>query len=160
MKGMRMRWRSSGGDHTIVPQQRVDSRFAAAKRLERFERRTAAADGEDLVAEARTGPGVEHALLLEQAVGVGREHFGPLVAVVAGRVATGEDMREIVQEAVVSGRDRNGDLRPDFLQQLKRRLCSLRVVVVVQVHVDQREDRKSTRLNSSHVRISYAVFCL
>src|SRR5690606_39762741 len=25
---------------------------------------------------------------------------------------------------------------------------------------DQREDRKSTRLNSSHVKISYAVFCL
>src|SRR3989442_10944736 len=25
---------------------------------------------------------------------------------------------------------------------------------------DQLEDRKSTRLNSSHVRISYAVFCL
>src|SRR3989442_8773835 len=24
----------------------------------------------------------------------------------------------------------------------------------------QRQDRKSTRLNSSHVRISYAVFCL
>src|SRR5690606_40693910 len=24
----------------------------------------------------------------------------------------------------------------------------------------QREDRKSTRLNSSHVKISYAVFCL
>src|SRR5436305_9496705 len=26
--------------------------------------------------------------------------------------------------------------------------------------VSEREDRKSTRLNSSHVRISYAVFCL
>src|SRR5436305_7435538 len=26
--------------------------------------------------------------------------------------------------------------------------------------VAQRQDRKSTRLNSSHVRISYAVFCL
>src|SRR5690606_39941322 len=25
---------------------------------------------------------------------------------------------------------------------------------------DRREDRKSTRLNSSHVKISYAVFCL
>src|SRR5436305_14141662 len=25
---------------------------------------------------------------------------------------------------------------------------------------DAKEDRKSTRLNSSHVRISYAVFCL
>src|SRR3989442_4887194 len=31
-----------------------------------------------------------------------------------------------------------------------------RVLVVV----PQRGDRKSTRLNSSHVRISYAVFCL
>src|SRR5690606_41712196 len=26
--------------------------------------------------------------------------------------------------------------------------------------LDSREDRKSTRLNSSHVKISYAVFCL
>src|SRR5437773_4953446 len=26
--------------------------------------------------------------------------------------------------------------------------------------VDDREDRKSTRLNSSHITISYAVFCL
>src|SRR5690606_22079515 len=27
-------------------------------------------------------------------------------------------------------------------------------------HTQTREDRKSTRLNSSHVKISYAVFCL
>src|SRR6266571_603569 len=27
-------------------------------------------------------------------------------------------------------------------------------------HVDGRKDRKSTRLNSSHMSISYAVFCL
>src|SRR2546430_4768337 len=27
-------------------------------------------------------------------------------------------------------------------------------------HVDQARDRKSTRLNSSHSQISYAVFCL
>src|SRR5690554_7582621 len=27
-------------------------------------------------------------------------------------------------------------------------------------HIDHEKDRKSTRLNSSHVRISYAVFCL
>src|SRR2546430_12870197 len=27
-------------------------------------------------------------------------------------------------------------------------------------HVREREDRKSTRLNSSHSQISYAVFCL
>src|SRR2546426_8339751 len=30
----------------------------------------------------------------------------------------------------------------------------------VQRHHDEREDRKSTRLNSSHLVISYAVFCL
>src|SRR5690606_39418324 len=27
-------------------------------------------------------------------------------------------------------------------------------------HEDEEQDRKSTRLNSSHVKISYAVFCL
>src|SRR5437870_6813425 len=33
-------------------------------------------------------------------------------------------------------------------------------VVEVALNIRQREDRKSTRLNSSHVAISYAVFCL
>src|SRR2546429_6701744 len=36
----------------------------------------------------------------------------------------------------------------------------LRVVVERQVGVQSVEDRKSTRLNSSHGYISYAVFCL
>src|SRR2546430_3826231 len=31
---------------------------------------------------------------------------------------------------------------------------------VEQIHVLRRTDRKSTRLNSSHSQISYAVFCL
>src|SRR6266498_5170684 len=35
-----------------------------------------------------------------------------------------------------------------------------RHVAPVQVAVEVEQDRKSTRLNSSHVRISYAVFCL
>src|SRR5690625_6789539 len=30
----------------------------------------------------------------------------------------------------------------------------------IQIHVEDDKDRKSTRLNSSHVAISYAVFCL
>src|SRR5690606_41949776 len=32
--------------------------------------------------------------------------------------------------------------------------------VLALVHAGYDEDRKSTRLNSSHVKISYAVFCL
>src|SRR5207249_7313296 len=38
------------------------------------------------------------------------------------------------------------------------RLCAVRVLSTIGQFADQ--DRKSTRLNSSHVSISYAVFCL
>src|SRR2546426_3199848 len=41
----------------------------------------------------------------------------------------------------------------------RRRLQLVGVVRLVE-RVDQRADRKSTRLNSSHLVISYAVFCL
>src|SRR5690554_7135032 len=34
------------------------------------------------------------------------------------------------------------------------------IAEVFEHYLTQSEDRKSTRLNSSHVRISYAVFCL
>src|SRR5690606_41704774 len=44
---------------------------------------------------------------------------------------------------------RNDQIRVD--QQLRRCCCRFRSRV---------RDRKSTRLNSSHVKISYAVFCL
>src|SRR5690625_6548009 len=37
---------------------------------------------------------------------------------------------------------------------------SLEEVGQVKEELDSRKDRKSTRLNSSHVAISYAVFCL
>src|SRR3989442_8171205 len=40
-------------------------------------------------------------------------------------------------------------------------LAQAAFVALAQLHVARAvEDRKSTRLNSSHVRISYAVFCL
>src|SRR3712207_9012261 len=34
------------------------------------------------------------------------------------------------------------------------------VIVIIAGHIDLSVDRKSTRLNSSHANISYAVFCL
>src|SRR6266498_4826899 len=40
-----------------------------------------------------------------------------------------------------------------------RHACEAMAEAVVALYIRQR-DRKSTRLNSSHVRISYAVFCL
>src|SRR5690606_41306914 len=46
-------------------------------------------------------------------------------------------------------------VRPPIPEQaLERRACALGG------ELRGREDRKSTRLNSSHVKISYAVFCL
>src|SRR3712207_7890384 len=42
----------------------------------------------------------------------------------------------------------------------RRSTCALYGVCLCCIEMDVREDRKSTRLNSSHANISYAVFCL
>src|SRR5207302_10894001 len=59
-------------------------------------------------------------------------------------------------------RDRRA--RPDLLQDVvgARRASELRhrALLVLEIAERDRADRKSTRLNSSHVKISYAVFCL
>src|SRR3712207_8442622 len=55
------------------------------------------------------------------------------------------------------------DLRPRVVLLQPRRDGLLRVVdtqAVERRRVDEVGDRKSTRLNSSHANISYAVFCL
>src|SRR2546427_1463874 len=59
---------------------------------------------------------------------------------------------------------RNRDLRCPVEDGTKRRFAQ-RVLPVEILHfhgrvIDQDADRKSTRLNSSHSQISYAVFCL
>src|SRR3712207_8257695 len=45
----------------------------------------------------------------------------------------------------------------DTYSSLKKQYKMLKLVLAFQ---DDAEDRKSTRLNSSHANISYAVFCL
>src|SRR5207249_10425619 len=48
-----------------------------------------------------------------------------------------------------------------LFDRLARRVVDvLAVLDGPRVHSEKRQDRKSTRLNSSHVSISYAVFCL
>src|SRR5947208_11045648 len=42
----------------------------------------------------------------------------------------------------------------------ERALGEMTLYVSGQIHLKNQEDRKSTRLNSSHQIISYAVFCL
>src|SRR5690625_6534393 len=55
--------------------------------------------------------------------------------------------------------------RKAFLEDLRQALLAAKMVSYAQGYELMREaarelDRKSTRLNSSHVAISYAVFCL
>src|SRR5687768_17882712 len=47
-----------------------------------------------------------------------------------------------------------------FRSRFDRPASGHHVPHVLRLHADQRTDRKSTRLNSSHGYISYAVFCL
>src|SRR5260221_9896132 len=54
--------------------------------------------------------------------------------------------------------DLRGDHRPRLVDHVAAAVHVLRDPGVARL--DQRADRKSTRLNSSHTVISYAVFCL
>src|SRR3712207_7881048 len=64
--------------------------------------------------------------------------------------------------ALAGGDRRRGVLEHDRLPvpAHPQRVGLARGRVVVRVAVTVRADRKSTRLNSSHANISYAVFCL
>src|SRR5690554_7756018 len=53
-----------------------------------------------------------------------------------------------------------GDQVPEKLRDVLTRDRPIEILPVTPGNPLKPEDRKSTRLNSSHVRISYAVFCL
>src|SRR3954471_2048945 len=85
---------SSG--HALVAQQRVQCGLAPTEGLERFDRRAASAGLQDRLPVFSPGLHAWQAIfvgaLLERRISVGAEHLGPLVAVVAGRIATRENM--------------------------------------------------------------------
>src|SRR3569623_2309273 len=86
--------------NAAVPQQRVDGRLAAAElaaQLHGFARTALLQYGGQ---KTQAGVAVENALLLEGGERVRRQHLGPFVAVIAGGVTAGEDVREAVRKAV------------------------------------------------------------
>src|SRR3712207_8085001 len=68
------------------------------------------------------------------------------------------DVRVVPVDAGVGERDPVGEAAADRNRRL--RLVGAVVAVVEPQAVPVHGDRKSTRLNSSHANISYAVFCL
>src|SRR3712207_7102745 len=67
------------------------------------------------------------------------------------------DQGEFIQSLGCEARDRGDAPRPHCRGRLERGVELLRCLVGALL---EPEDRKSTRLNSSHANISYAVFCL
>src|SRR5690606_40528830 len=100
----------------------------------------------DLVVVGTLGDAVEDDLGIAELVPV---EAHPQDAVVLG----GGEIDE--HEAVVGELGRDGDA-----EQSPLGACDGRPFDVVCTGAVQARDRKSTRLNSSHVKISYAVFCL
>src|SRR5262245_64797048 len=86
-----------------LSQQRRRGRLPPAERLEDLHRMAAAAEREDGVAEAPAGRRYRFRIvetgILERRERVGRQHLGPLVAVVAGGIAAREDVAEAAEEA-------------------------------------------------------------
>src|SRR3989442_6097324 len=56
--------------------------------------------------------------------------------------------------------DRSGRAQFAVARHARKGLIAFEISQALEVGFDPVIDRKSTRLNSSHVRISYAVFCL
>src|SRR2546430_10908678 len=83
-----------------------------------------------------------------------------LVLVVADRVAASV-RREMIQRVPVAQRQRGvrAFVRPEA-HPAAHDFVAVLVVERIQAVARKARDRKSTRLNSSHSQISYAVFCL
>src|SRR4051812_8705741 len=81
-----------------------------------------------------------------------RDRFGfPFMLAVRGPRGTG-----LTKAQIIATFERRLENHPDF--ELAEALRN--VHRVAELRLDDRLDRKSTRLNSSHMSISYAVFCL
>src|SRR3712207_7077121 len=68
------------------------------------------------------------------------------------------DMKEKVDPYLRPLYDALHDMLP--AEQVARRIASGEIEIAPLAFMRGRTDRKSTRLNSSHANISYAVFCL
>ena len=114
-------------------------RPAAAELDEGLERVAAAAAAQDRVEEALRRGVVEHPAFLEGRESVRRQHLRPLVTVVTGSVAAGEDVSEAVREAVPLGHRHDGDFGAHLAQDLQHPAAALPGVFRVHAEVEQRE---------------------
>src|SRR5262245_6071582 len=99
-----------------MAQKGVNLRLAAAEGLEALYGGAAAPHFENCFTIFTACVGIKRTGFLKCAPGVGAQHFGPLVAVIAGAVSPGKDVRERVLEAVEGRRDNHSDLAANLVQ--------------------------------------------
>src|SRR5690554_7062360 len=87
------------------------------------------------------------------------EHLPGLALVVQPEVHESGVIRQLARCHRQGGQRNARQLQADEIADFLHR-GHLALLHKLFAQVVQRQDRKSTRLNSSHVRISYAVFCL
>src|SRR3712207_8237766 len=80
------------------------------------------------------------------------ENGGSLTIIASALVETGSRMDEVIYEEFKG----TGNME----LHLERKLANKRIYPAINIEDSGTRDRKSTRLNSSHANISYAVFCL
>jgi len=115
-RGSRHLWFGEAG----ADEERLEFRIAAHEAAVEFVGGGGVALAEDVLAEGAAGLRVEDALALEAGEGVGIEHLGPFVGVIAGGVAGGA-AEEVVETAHHGGRagfHRGAVIGEDFLVDL------------------------------------------
>src|SRR5690625_6045919 len=83
--------------------------------------------------------------------------IGTLHPLSGGQALEGQEMRDAIRLAV---QEKNGNGGIESLNGMKIELIESDHEGLPEKGITEVQDRKSTRLNSSHVAISYAVFCL
>lgn len=83
------------GCEAVAAHHGVDAGFGAAEAFVKFHGGLGAATGEDVVDPGAGGVAVKDSMLLKLVKGIALDHFGPLVAVIAGCISAREDVREL-----------------------------------------------------------------
>src|SRR5690606_37786051 len=127
-------------------EQRIDGRFTAAKCLEGLGGRAGAPYRKDFVQETSTSfwakgvartVGLDNGALFKGRIGVGGQHLGPFVAVIAGAVAPREQMREVMRKAVPRGREEDGHFLAYLVKGLEHFFDRQPGIMLVDTHVKQ-----------------------
>lgn len=129
-------------------QQGVASGFASATCHAQLHGIPGATLFKNMAQNIQAGGAMEYAVFFEQRTGVRRQHLGPLVAAVAGAIATGRDLRESMRETGEARSLQHPKLLAHPVQYVVYAAPQRESVAGVQIHVEQRNFQLSCRMRA------------